>query len=78
MRLRTNEYIKSSLNLLIEEFGDVPIGTIDKQCAVLLKSHLVKLPKNRKKNPHYRDNDYHTLIGMNVKDTISVTTINEH
>ena len=49
VRLRTNEYIKSSLNLLIEEFGDVPIGTIDKQCAVLLKSHLVKLPKNRKK-----------------------------
>ena len=78
VRLRTNEYIKSSLNLLIEEFGDVPIGTIDKQCAVLLKSHLVKLPKNRKKNPQYRDKDYHTLIGMNVKDTISVTTINEH
>ena len=45
VRLRTNEYIKSSLNLLIEEFGDVPIGTTDKQYAVLLKSHLVKLPK---------------------------------
>ncbi len=41
VRLRTNEYIKSSLNLLIEEFGDVPVGTIDKQRAVLLKSHLV-------------------------------------
>ena len=78
VRLRTNEYIKTSLNLLIEEFGDVPIGTINKQCAVLLKSHLVKLPKNRKKNPLYRDKEYHTLIGMNVKDTISVTTINEH
>ncbi len=76
--LRTNQYIQTSLNLLIEEFGDIPIGRIDKQSAVKLKSHIIKLPKNRKKNRLYRDKDFHTLVEMDVQDTISITTINEH
>ena len=76
--LRTNQYIQTSLNLLIEEFGDVPVGRIDKQSAVKLKSHIIKLPKNRRKNPLYRDKDFHTLVEIDTQDTISTTTINEH
>ena len=76
--LRTNQYIQTSLSILIEDFGDIPIGKVDKEKSVKLKSHMMKIPKNRNKLPKYRDKDFHTLIEMDVEDRISTTTINEH
>ena len=42
------------------------------------KGHIRKLPRNRNKNPLYRDKNYHELVKMNVKDSIHTTTINKH
>ena len=78
VKLGTNQYIQTSLDILIKNFGDISIGKVDKEKAVKLKSHMMKLPKNRNKLPKYRDKDFHTLIKMDVEDTISTTTINEH
>ena len=80
VRLRTNQYIKSSLDLLIESFGDIPVSQVDKQKAVTLKSHMLKLPKNRRKNPELRDKHLHELVEMKfgANEKISNRTINEH
>ena len=78
IREKTVAEIKNSVNLLIEEFGDIPIGTITQENGTLLKSHIIKLPKNRSKLPIYRDKDFHELVEMNVKDKISDTTVNKH
>ena len=37
-----------------------------------------KKRERTKKKPEYRDKDFHELVGMNVKDTISTTTVNKH
>jgi len=42
------------------------------------KGHIRKIPRNRKKNPKYRDKDFHELIKMDIKDPISTTTVNKH
>jgi len=70
--------VKHSLNHLIEEWGDIPIGSITREMTTNFKGHIRKIPRNRKKNPEYRDKDFHELVGMNVKDTISTTTVNKH
>ena len=67
-----------SLNLMIEEWGDVPIGSVTRELSTNFKGHIRKLPKNRNKNPLYRDKNYHELVKMNVKDSIHTTTINKH
>ena len=41
---------RSSLNPIIECFGDIQIGTLDREKASLLKSKIKELPKNRSKN----------------------------
>ena len=42
------------------------------------KGHIMKIPRNRNKNPQYRDLDFHKLVELNVKDVISTTTVNKH
>lgn len=67
-----------SLNLMIEDLGDIPIGSVTREMSTNFKTHIRKLPRNRKKNPKYRDKDFHELVQMNVKDAIHTTTINKH
>ena len=76
--IRSVKEVKHSLNHLIEEWGDIPIGSITREMTTNFKGHIRKIPRNRKKNPEYRDKDFHELVGMNVKDTISTTTVNKH
>ncbi len=80
VRVRTNQYIQTSLNILIEDFGDIPASRIDKEKAVTLKSHMLRLPKNRRKNPKLKDKHLHELVNMDFKpsEIISNRTINEH
>ena len=78
IKQKTEQTTRPRLNLLIEEFGDIPIGSITREMGTTLKSHMVKLPRNRNKNPLYRDKDFHELVGMNVNDPISTRTVNEH
>ena len=70
--------VTHSLNLMIEEWGNIPIGSVSREMTTNFKSNIRNLPKNRNKNPLYRDKDFHELVKMNVKDTISITTINKH
>ena len=72
--------ITSSLEMLIQEFGDIPLGKINREMGVKFKEDLIKLPKNKNKLPQYKDLDFHQLVGLNVneKDRISTRTLNNH
>ena len=78
IRTRSVKEVEHSLNMMIEEWGDIGIGSITREMGTHFKSHLLKLPRNRKKNPKYSDKDLHELVEMNIKDTISSTTVNKH
>ena len=78
IRIRSINEVKHSLNHLIEEWGDIPIGSVTREMTTKFKGHIRKIPRNRKKNPEYRDKDFHELVEMNLKDTISTTTVNKH
>ena len=80
IREKTVDEIRTALNFLIEDFGDIPIGRLDKEKGTLLRTHIKKLPKNRTKNPLYRDKNLHELMRMEIpsKDLIHPTTINKH
>ena len=75
---RSGKEVRHSLNMLIEDFGDIPIGKLTREKGTKFKGHLRKLPRNRKKNPKYRDLEYHNLVEMNVDDPISDVTVNKH
>nr|ALS56087.1 hypothetical protein [uncultured bacterium EIL80B09] len=80
VREMTIKECKTALNFIIEEFGDIPIGRLDREKGTLIRSHIRKLPKNRTKIPKYRDKDLHELIKMKIpsEDLIHPTTINKH
>ena len=72
--------IRTTLNMLIEDFGDIPLGKLTREMGTRFKEHLRKLPKNRTKNPKFRDKDFHQLVKMDVdsKELISTITVNNH
>ena len=80
IRDKTEDEIRNSVKFLTECFGDIPIGDITKQKSNIIKSHIKNFPKNRTKNPKYRDKDFHSLMKMKIpqKDIIHLTTINKH
>ena len=80
IREKTELEIRTGLNLLIEGFGDVPIGKITKDNAYALKSHIMNFPKNRTRSEKYKDKDLQQLSKMEIphKDRIHPTTINKH
>ena len=71
---------RNSLGMLINDFGDIPLGKLTREMGTKFKEHIRKLPKNKTKIPKYRDKDFHELVGMNVeeKDRISTITVNKH
>ena len=72
--------IRHTLDLLIQEFGDISLGKLNREMCVKFKDDLQKLPKNRTKLQQYRDLDFHELVKLNVveKDRISRTTVNNN
>ena len=80
IRYKTEEEIRNSVKFLTECFGDIPIGDITKEKSNIIKSHIKNFPKNKTKNPKYRDKDFHSLMKMNIpqQDIIHLTTINKH
>ena len=52
--------------MITEEWGDTRIGSITRKMGTHFKSHLLKLPRNRKKNPEYRDKYLHEVVEMNI------------
>jgi len=79
LRTKSERDIKHSLGMLIEDFGDIPIGEIDIEKGTLFKSHIKQLPKNRKKYPELRDLSFHDVIQSDSKfERISTVTFNKH
>ena len=80
IRDKTEDEIRNSVKFLTECFGDIPIGDITKEKSNIIKSHIKNFPKNKTKNPKYRDKDFHSLMKMNIpqQDIIHLTTINKH
>ncbi len=64
--------MRTHIEMLIEEFGDISLGKLNREMCVKFKDDLQKLPKNRTKLPQYRDLDFHELVKLNVveKDRI--------
>jgi len=78
LRDKSIDEINNSLKLMIEDWGDIPIGSVTREMSTNFKCHIRKLPRNRNKLPEYRDKSFHEQVQMEVKDTISNTTINKH
>ena len=75
---RSGREVRHSLNMLIEDFGDIPIGKLTRERGTKFKENIRKLPSNRKKTPEYRDLEYHELTKMEVKNPLSDVTVNKH
>ena len=80
IRDKTEDEVRNSVKFLTECFGDIPIGEITKEKSNIIKSHIKNYPKNKTKNPKYRDKDFHSLMRMKIhqQDIIYLTTINKH
>jgi len=70
--------MRTHIEMLIEEFGDISLGKLDRGMCVKFKDDIRKLPRNRSKIQQYRDLDFHEQVSLNVdeKDRISTTTVN--
>jgi len=70
--------MKTHIEMLIEEFGDISLGKLDRGMCVKFKDDIRKLPKNRSKIQQYRNLDFHEQVSLNVdeKYRISTTTVN--
>ncbi len=70
--------MRTYLEMLIEEFGDISLGKLDRGMCVKFKDDIKNLPKNRSKLQQYRDLDFHEQVLLNVdeKDRISTKTVN--
>jgi hypothetical protein len=64
--------MRTHLEMLIEEFGDIFIGKLDRGMCVKFKDDIRKLPKNRSKIKQYRDLDFHEQVVLNV-DGVSLS-----
>ena len=80
IRYKTEEEIRKSVKFLTECFGDIPIGDITKEKSNIIKSHIKNYPKNRTKNPKYREKEIQDFEKMKIpqKDLLHTTTINKH
>ena len=70
--------MRTHIEMLIEEFGDISLGKLDRGMCVKFKDDIRKLPRNRSKIQQYRNLDFHeqVLLNVNEKDRISTTTVN--
>jgi len=78
VRDKTKYQEKRYLNLLIEEVGDIPIGSITRELTKGFKTNIMKPPSNMRKSPKYRDLTYREILKKNIpqKEKLSRTTVN--
>ena len=79
IRERTEKEIRVNLNLLVDDFGDISIGSLTREMSKEFKDHIMKLPKNKRKNPKYRELSFHQILKKNIpqQDKLSRTSINK-
>lgn len=70
--------MRSTLEMLIEKFGDISLRKLDRGMCVDFKDDIRKLPRNRNKIQRFRDLDFHEQVKLNVdeKERISTKTVN--
>ena len=66
IRKRTEKEIRVNLNLLVDDFGDISIGSLTREMSKEFKDHIMKLPSNRRKNPKYRELSFHQILKKNI------------
>ncbi len=77
--VRAKDERKASFDLLIEIFGEsYNINAIDHEQARMVKAILIKLPKNRAKNPKTRNLPLLKQVEVQGEETISIGSINKY
>jgi integrase len=69
--------IMTSLHLLVEVLGDVPVTDINNVSMRHFKETLMKLPPNVRKNPAYRDKSIAEVLDSGVTVYMNTSTINK-
>jgi len=54
--------MRTHIEMLIEEFGDISLGKLDRGMCVKFKDDIRKLPRNRSKIQQYRNLDFHEQV----------------
>jgi integrase len=69
--------IMTSLHLLVEVLGDVPLTDISNVSMRHFKETLMRLPPNVRKNPTYRDKSIAEVLDSGVTKRMNTSTINK-
>lgn len=75
---KTESEVLSSLELLVEFLGNLPVRSIDHAVMRSYKEALMRLPANIRKTPAYRDKSIDEILQLDVAETMSTTTINKY
>jgi hypothetical protein len=75
---KTRGKINAVIDTLIEITGDVGIQRIDKALAREDEARLQRYPRNRHKDPRYRDQALADIAAMAKIDALSLSTVNDH
>ncbi len=75
---KTRGEVESSMNLLVEFFGDVPIDSITRAMMLEYQKALWKLPPNMTKSKKYKNKTIHEVLGMKPEETIKAHTYNKY
>ena len=75
---KTRGEIESSLKILLEILGDVPVDTITKPTMADFKKSVMKLPPNMNKDKRYKNKSIQQILVMRPKKVISVHTVNKY
>lgn len=74
---KTEQEYLSSLGLLVEALGDIPISALDAVAAREFKAIIMALPPNMRKNPLFRGKSIKEIVAAKVKNPMSPLTINK-
>ena len=75
---KTRGEVESSMNLLVEFFGDVPIDSITRAMMLEYQKALWKLPPNMTKGKKYKNKTVHEVLDMKPEETIKAHTYNKY
>jgi len=75
---KTTFEMTSMFNFFLSVIGDRGIGTINRQDLLDYREKLLKTPSHINKRKEYRDKPLEEILKMDVKHTMSVTSINKY
>lgn len=75
---KTRKEIATSLQVLVDVLGDVPVTSIDRTTMSGFKQTIMKLPTNMNKDKRYRGRSVREILEQKPKKTIAAHTINKY